>query len=318
MNEISREEQNEKAHHPMQSWEWGEARKKMGVRVEKIATDDAVFQFTIHPLPYIPFFIGYLPRSIQPTESVLNRLLEFGKKNNLIFIKIEPYTPFIENFKLQISNFKLTPSSHALFPEWTQTLDLTKPEDILFKNLKSKTRYNIRLAEKKGVVIKEMSNAEGYSLFERLYFETCKRQHYHGHTPEYHQTMWESLKESQAHILVAFLGEVPLAAYELLYFKNRFYYMYGGSSLLHKNVMAPNLLMWEAIKLGKKLGAEEFDMWGSLPPTYSETHPWAGFTRFKEGYGTQFTHLSPGMDLVIQPQMYFLYGLAYKIREKML
>ncbi|MCX6732017.1 MAG: peptidoglycan bridge formation glycyltransferase FemA/FemB family protein, partial [Candidatus Roizmanbacteria bacterium] len=69
---------------------------------------------------------------------------------------------------------------------------------------------------------------------------------------------------------------------------------------------------------GKKLGAETFDMWGSLPPTYSESHPWAGFTRFKEGYGTQFTHLSAGFDLVINPILYPIYNLIYSIREKIL
>ena len=184
--------------------------------------------------------------------------------------------------------------------------------------MKSKTRYNIRLAEKKGVEIREMSTDEGYAIFEKLYFETCRRQGYHGHTPLYHKTMWNALKPTQAHILIAFLGETPLAAYELLYFKNRFYYIYGSSSLLHKNVMAPNLLMWEAIRLGKKLGAETFDMWGSLSPEYKDSHSWSGFTRFKEGYGTEFTHLSEGYDLVINPLLYLIYNFAYSIREKIL
>ncbi|MCX6730428.1 MAG: peptidoglycan bridge formation glycyltransferase FemA/FemB family protein [Candidatus Roizmanbacteria bacterium] len=309
---------NTLADHPMQSVEWGEARKKLGTRVEKIVDNEHVFQFTIHPIPYSPFSIGYLPRSTVPSESVLKQLYEFGKKNNLLFIKMEPYVSYEDGNRLETANSQICKSPHSLFPEWTQTLDLTKTEDELLKNMKSKTRYNIRLAEKKGVIIKELSNSEGYSIFEKLYFETCKRQHYHGHSPAYHQTIWNSVKDSQGHILVAFLGDVPLAAYELLLFKKRFYYLYGGSSTLHKNVMAPNLLMWEAIKLGKKLGAETFDMWGSLPPTYSESHPWAGFTRFKEGYGTQFTHLSAGFDLVINPILYPIYNLIYSIREKIL
>lgn len=309
---------NTLAHHPMQSVEWGEAREKMGTKVEKIIDGNHVFQFTIHPIPYSPFSVGYLPRSTMPTESVLEQLYEYGRKNNLLFIKIEPYVSYSEGCKLASSKLQIDKSSHSLFPEWTQTLDLKKTEDELLKNMKSKTRYNIRLAEKKGVVVKEMSTDEGYAIFEKLYFETCKRQNYHGHTPFYHKTIWSALKNSQAHILVAFLGEIPLAAYELLYFDRSFYYLYGGSTTLHKNVMAPNLLMWEAIKLGKKLGAEKFDMWGSLPPTYQESHPWAGFTRFKEGYGTEFTHLSAGYDLIINPLLYKMYNLVYKIRERIL
>lgn len=313
---MSSIEQNMMAQHPMQSWEWGEARQKMGIRVERFVESGSIFQFTIHSIPYSPFFIGYLPRSAMPTKDVLKHLYEFGKKNNLLFIKIEPYVLFDD--RLPTTNYQLLTSPHALFPEWTQTLDLKKTEEELLKNMKSKTRYNIRLAEKKEVVVKEVSTNEGYTIFENLYFETCKRQKYHGHTPLYHQTMWNSLKGTQAHILIAFLGKTPLAAYELLFFKKRLYYLYGGSSLLHKNVMAPNLLMWETIKLGKKLGAETFDMWGSLPHTYPDSHPWAGFTRFKEGYGTQFTHLSPSFDLVVNPFLYKIYNFAYKIREKVL
>jgi len=309
---------NELAKHPMQTEEWGDARKKMGVRVEKIIQDGNVFQFTIHPIPYTPYSIGYLPRSTTPSASVMKQLYDFGKNNNLLFIKLEPYVSFDEFQKLHVTSYMLQASSHPLFPEWTQTLSLTPSEEELFKNLKSKTRYNIRLAEKKGVVIKEVSTDEGYEIFEKLYFETCKRQNYHGHSPAYHRAMWNSLKGTQAHILIAFLNGVPLAAYELLYFKNYLYYLYGGSSLLHKNVMAPNLLMWEAIKLGKKLGATTFDMWGSLPPDYSDSHPWAGFTRFKEGYGTQFTHLSASYDLVINPFLYKIYNFVYKIRERLL
>ena len=310
--------QDSLAQHPMQTFEWGNARAKMGIRVEKIVDGNNIFQFTVHPVPHTPFAIGYLPRSVMPTDNVLMQLFELGKKNNLIFIKIEPYVPYSLEFRVKSLEFTIVRSMHPLFPEWTQTLDLTPSEDELMKKLKPKTRYNIRLAEKKGVEVKQMDTDEGFTIFSKLYFETCKRQNYHGHTPSYHKTIWDTLKGSQAHILISFYKDVPLGAYELFYFKEKWYYVYGGSSVEYKQVMAPNLLMWEAIKWGKKLGAKEFDMWGSLPPDYPTTHPWAGFTRFKEGYGTQFTHLMPSYDLVVNPLLYQVYNLIYKIREKVL
>ena len=79
--------------------------------------------------------------------------------------------------------------------------------------------------------------------------------------------------------------------------------------------MAANLLMWEAIRLGRKLGATKFDMWGSLPRNYDQHNPWAGFTRFKEGYGTTFTEFVPGLDLVVSPFLYSLYNLMYTLRN---
>jgi len=316
--EITAAKQNSLVSHPMQTWEWGDAREKMGIKVIKIEEDNTLYQMTIHPIPHTPFSIGYIPRSTIPSEKTLSKLYDVEKKYNLIFIKIEPYVAYDTHFKFKISDLKFVKSSHPLFPEWTQTLDLRPTESELLSKMKSKTRYNIRLAEKKGVTVSQMDTDEGFEIFSKLYFETCKRQNYHGHTPFYHRTIWNSLKSSQAHILIAFLDKTPLAAYELLMFKKRMYYLYGGSSLLNKNVMAPNLLMWEAIKLGKKEGAELFDMWGSLPPNYDASHSWAGFTHFKEGYGTTFTHLSASFDLIINPIAYPLYGFIYKMRSKII
>jgi lipid II:glycine glycyltransferase (peptidoglycan interpeptide bridge formation enzyme) len=316
---------DKRAFHPLQAWEWGLARKKTAVEVVRVGQfkDNQltnVFQLTLHPIPYSKLKIGYLPRSVLPAKEVLDFLFDYGKKNQLIFIKIEPYvekTNFqfsILNFQSNL-NFQFLKSKHPLFPSWTQILDLTKSEEELLKSFHSKTRYNIRLAEKKSVVVKEMSNEEGFEIFSKLYFETCKRQKYFGHTPKYHKIVWESLKKNIAHILIAFYENTPLAAYELFYFKNTLYYPYGGTSLEYRNLMASNLLMWEAIKLGKKLGAEKFDLWGSLPQNYDFTNPWAGFTRFKEGYGTKFTEFVGSYDLVIQPTAYKLYNLSNKLRE---
>ncbi len=314
-DDFSSTEYNKQALHPLQTWEWGEARKKTGVEVLRLGYFDNVFQLSFHPIPYSQFKIGYLPRSVFPTKDVLDFLYDYGKRNKIIFIKIEPYE---EKLKVQLKNQKLVESKHPLFPAWTQILDLTKSEDELLKSFHSKTRYNIRLAEKKGVLVKEMSNEKGFEIFFKLYFETCKRQKYFGHTPKYHKMVWESLKKNISHILIAFYNDLPLAAYELFYFKNILYYPYGGTSLEYRNLMASNLLMWEAIKLGKKLGAKKFDMWGSLPPNYDASNPWSGFTRFKEGYGTKFIEFIGSYDLVINKNAYNFYNLIYKLREKYL
>lgn len=324
-NNFSSEKFNQLALHPLQSWEWGEARKKMGIEVLRLGEykEDRltnVFQLTFHKIPLTNLKIGYLPRSVYPSEELLEFLFDYAKRNHTIFIKFEPY---VENSKFEIKNLKLIKnykfiilnSSHPLFPEWTMTLDLNKSEEELLKEMKSKTRYNIRLAEKKGVTIKEMSNDKGFEIFSQLYFDTCKRQRYFGHTKKYHQIIWETLKNSQAHILVAFFKDTPLAAYELFYFNKKFYYPYGGTALEYRNLMGSNLLMWETIRLGKKLGADTFDMWGSLGPNYDPNDPWAGFTRFKEGYNAKFTQMLNSHDLVINSFQYKIYTLADSIRN---
>lgn len=316
---FDKSEFNRAALHPMQSWEWGEARKEMGIQVLRLGEFDGkdlknVYQITFHPIPKTPYKIGYLPRSNWPTDTVLEYIYAYGQKHNVIFFKLEPYVSF-NQFEIRNSKFEIKKSPHPLFPEWTMTLDLRPTKEELLKNLKSKTRYNIRLAQKKGVSIKEMSTDEGFRIFSKLYFETTERQKYYGHTISYHQTIWNHLKKDIAHILVAFYEDTPLAAYELFKFHDTFYYPYGGSSDQYRNLMGANLLMWEAILLGKRLGATKFDMWGSLPPDYKQDDPWAGFTRFKEGYNAHFTQFLPSHDLIVNSFQYKIYNGLYKLRE---
>ena len=337
---FSKEKCNQKAIHPLQSWQWGEARHEMGIKVLRIGEYSNkqiknVYQITFHKVPYTKYQIGYLPRSKFPSKQVLEFLHSYGKKNDVIFIKLEPYVILSEAKNLVKRNYanaryldsltlarddrggrlKIVKSPHPLFPSWTQVIDINKSEEELLKSMHSKTRYNIRLAQKKGVVVKEMSTAAGFEIFAKLYFATCKRQKYFGHDNFYHKTLWHNLINKISHILIAFYQDTPLAVYQLFYFKDTLYYVYGGSSELHRNLMASNLLMWEAIKFAKKLGAQKFDVWGSLSPDYKQDHPWAGFTRFKEGYGGKFVEFVGSYDLIINPIAYKIYNSLFKIRS---
>jgi len=312
---------NKIAPHPLVAWEWGEARKKMGIDVMRIGEFDqdtltAAFQVTFHPIPFTFFTIGYMPRTTIPSAEVLDLLEVEAKKHQALFIKIEPYAPKSED---EIFLKRVVVSPHPLFPKWTQKLDLRLGEDELFMNLKPKWRYNVRLAQKNGVIVKEMTNQAGFQIFSDLYFQTTQRQKYRGHNRMYHHTIFESLKDSMSHILVAYYQDTPLAAYHLFLFHNILYYPYGGSSLEHRQVMASNLLMWEAIRFGKRHKAHTFDMWGSLSPDYEmEDGGWAGFTRFKAGYGTTFVEMIGSYDLVIDQILYKSYNIAHAARSRIL
>lgn len=316
---------NRLAPNPLQSWEWGQARVQMGIEVLRIGDYEKekiqhVYQITFHKIPYSSFTIGYLPRSAAPSSQVLDMILEEGKKRRAIFVKIEPYErkKAKEKRNKEKEFFQIRRSSHPLFPSWTQIIDLTQSEDNLLKRMHQKTRYNIRLAQKKGVEIKEMTNDRGFEIFVKLYFETCRRQGYRGHTPVYHKIVFENLSKKIAHIFVAFYQNTPLSAFEIFTFNDVAYYPYGGSSTEFRNVMAANLLMWEAIRFAKSLGCKLFDMWGSLPPGYNINSAWGGFTRFKEGYGGEFVELVGSYDLIINPLLYRLYNVIYKLRKRVI
>lgn len=175
----------------------------------------------------------------------------------------------------------------------------------------------MRLAGKKGVTVKEVNTQEGFEQFFALYEETERRQHHYGHTKAYHKAVFQSMHPAYSHILIAYFNDTPLAAYHLFFHNETLYYPYGGSTTNHKEAMAPNLLMWEAIRLGKRLGAHTFDMWGSLSPQESENsnNPWYGFTRFKKGYNTEFVESIGSYDQVLNPLLYPLLTAAWHVRS---
>ena len=271
---------------------------------------------TIHRIPFTNYSVGMFIKGPKPTQEMLYFLKKLAKEKNLIFIKLEPNVvkSKTSNSVIQLFRKNGTVPGKTLFTPTTFWIDLTKSEDEILKNFSSKTRYNIRLAQKRGVNIEEDSSQKAFKKYLELTFETAKRQGFYAHTPKYHRLMWKHLHQSPvtnhqspiAHLLVAkYRGEI-ITTWILFAHDKILYYPYGASSDIHKNVMASNLMMWEAIKFGKKMGCKTFDLWGR--------EPGKGFTKFKEGYNPQVVELLGTWDLFINKSLYTLYILAEKIR----
>ena len=303
--------------HPLQSLEWGEFRRKTGIKVIKTHGN----QITIHKIPHTPWTIGYVPKGSVPNKDLISQLKEIGKEEKCIFIQLEP------NAK-RMANLGLKPSFHPLFTKYTFILDLTKSEEELLKNMHPKTRYNIKVAQKHGVEIIEDNSDEAFETYLKLTQETTKRQGFYAHSEKYHRLMWETLRATSdkrqatslytdkltAHLFLAKYKGKTLVAWILFIYKDTLYYPYGASTSLHRETMASNLLMWEVIKFGKKLGLKKFDMWGALSFTPDKNDPWYGFHRFKEGYGPQHVEFIGSFDLVINPILYEVYKILDKVR----
>jgi lipid II:glycine glycyltransferase (peptidoglycan interpeptide bridge formation enzyme) len=304
--------------HPLQSYEWGEFRKKTGVTVvrkgiiqnEKLTS---AFTVTIHKIPKTPFTIGYLPKGSLPTENLLEVLKTVGKEHNCIFIQLEPNIEKIENLKLKIKNLGLHNSHHPLFTKYTFVLDLKKSEDELLASMHHKTRYNIKVAQKKGVIVQENNTLQAFKEYLRLTDETTTRQKFYAHTHTYHKLQWETLSHTSSdnqlssHLLTANFEKDTLVSWILFKFKDTLYYPYGASSSTHRDKMASNLIMWEAIKFGKKSGCTAFDMWGALSDTPDTKDPWYGFHRFKQNYGAKHTEFVGSYDFILNPALYKTY-----------
>lgn len=293
--------------HVVQSWEWGEFRERLGLKVLRYGLFEngklkTAFQITLHPVPFLGKNMGYLPKGPFPNKALAQALTEIGRSYNCLAVKVEPNIELPTNQKVD-PVFKT--SSHPLFTKHNFILDLTQSEEELLKRLHPKTRYNIRVAQKHGVLVEEQTDESALKSYLKLYFETTKRQGYFGHSERYHQLVWEVLQKAGiARILLASYKGKPLTAWMLFAFADTLYYPYGGSSTEFKEVMANNLVAWEAIKLGKRLKLKKFDMWGALGPTPNPKDPWMGFHRFKQGYGGRAVEYLGSFDLVLNPLYY--------------
>lgn len=326
IDEKKSEEYNKVVNHPLQSFEWGEFRKKTGVGVirrgdlseEKIINP---YQITIHKTPNFPYLIGYLPKGELPSEELISDLKQIGNDKGISFVQLEPNVIADGN---GISK-NLIKSFHPLFTRFSFILDLTLSEEELMKNMHQKTRYNVRLSEKHGVKVSIDNSEKTFKRYLELTDETTKRQKFYAHDEKYHKLMWETLgnkkndkfnpNKLQAHLLKAEYKNKILVTYVLFTFKETLYYPYGASSSEFRDVMASPLTMWEAIKFGKKLGLKKFDMWGAAnTPDPSPDDPYYGFHRFKQGFGAELTEFVGSFDLVINPLNYRLLTMADKIR----
>ncbi len=304
--------------HPLQSFEWGEFRKKTGLTVIRRGIVDEKeiknpYTMTLHKVPKTKFTIGYLPKSILPTKAMLQDIQDIGKQHNCVYVQLEPdvlstQQPEIESLA---GTIRLQKSFHPLFTKNTFVLDITKSEDELLSQMHPKTRYNIRVAQKHNVRVSENTTPDGFKTFLKLYEETTTRQRFYAHTPTYHKELFETLTASKAssnnmsyHILEAVYQEKVLTSWVLFAFHTNLYYPYGASSRENREVMASNLIMWETILFGKKHKLQTLDMWGALGENPDPTDPWYGFHKFKQGYGAKLTEFVGSYDFVLNPTVY--------------
>lgn len=315
---------NKKANHPVQSWEWGEFRKKAGNELVRFEFG----QITLHKIPLSPYKIGVFVKCPKPTKKLLDTLKNLAKKHKLIFIRLEPDTPIIirdiENKKREkiydkqklikiLKENNCVPGGKFLFNPSTFWIDLTLSEENLLKSFHHKARYNIKLAQRKKVEVSEDNSDNAFDEYINLTRETVKRQGFYLHTEKYHRLIWQTLhkdivkkgEEPIARLLKAKYKGNTISSWILFVWHNSLYYPFGASSYKYRNVMANNLMMWEAIRYGKSLGLKTFDLWGR--------EPGKGFTRFKESYNPKVVEFLGTWDLATSP-LYYPYRFSETLR----
>jgi lipid II:glycine glycyltransferase (peptidoglycan interpeptide bridge formation enzyme) len=194
----------------------------------------------------------------------------------------------------------------------TVMVDLTVSESEMLDRMKQKTRYNIRLAEKKGVRVRAGTRADLGMLY-RMYAETSVRDNFVIRDEAYYLTVWEKFMQlplgagqPSAEPLIAQVDGEPVAGIFLFYFAGRAYYLYGMSGAAHREKMPNYLLQWEAMKRAKVRGCSLYDLWGA-PDEFNEADSMWGVFRFKEGLGGEVVRTLGAWDYPARAFWYWTY-----------
>ena len=300
-------------HHVLQTWEWGQFKRRWGWTPRYLlspAHDAAalVLRRTISPLNlnllYVPKGPALDYANAATVDRVLGDLIEVARRERAIFIKIDPDLPATDQLILRDRGWRF--SAEQIQFRNTMLIDLTPAEDQLLAAMKPKTRYNVRLAEKKGVVIRSGTLADLDVLY-AMYAETAQRDGFIIRPLDYYRDAWGSFIQSGlGQPLLAQVDGDVVAGLILFHFADRAWYMYGMSRNVHRDKMPNYLLQWAAMRWAKARGCTRYDLWGA-PDELTEADSMWGVYKFKEGLGADFTPHVGAHDYVISPLGYWLY-----------
>ena len=228
---------------------------------------------------------------------------------------IGPPPAYNQEFRINFntSNWNLKKSNTNVLPSDTLFIDLRKTDAQLLSEMKSKTRYNVRLSERKGVLVRR-AGLEEIGFWYELYKQTCNRNKIFLHEMENFRTVLNAktsntTSPAEVELLIAELNQVPVAAMFLVFSGQRSTYLYGASSDENRSSMATYALQWAAIKRSREKRCVEYDMFG-IAPFNDPSHPMYGLYRFKTGFGGNVFHRMGCWDYPLQKDDYELFSMA--------
>lgn len=318
--------------HVLQTAEWGELKAGFGWEPVRIVAGEAGVQILFRKLP-LGFTIAYMPKPVdgEPwtvdrpsspstghgprSEDLWSEVDTICRQKRAIFLKLEPDS--WEESTSRTSHPALRTSPHNIQPPRTIVVSLEGSETDILEHMKQKCRYNVRLAEKKGVSVRAWDDLTG---FHRLMQATGARDGFGVHSLAYYQKAYDLFQPAgMAELLLAEFDGRPLAALMVFAVGKRAWYLYGASNDEERNRMPTYLLQWEAMKWARARGCTEYDLWGlpdadeaTLEAQFESRHDglW-GVYRFKRGFGGQVKRAAQALDRVYNPFLYRLYLWRY-------
>ena len=331
------------AGHVLQSWAWGELKAGFGWRPVRVAVMEgkrilAAAQILFRPLPgglstaYVPKgpLIDPAARDTPTVAALMQALHGVCRRHHAISLKMEPDWPEAAEARDWLQEQGFVASAETVQPRRTVLVDLAVDEEAILAQMKSKTRYNIRLAQRKGVVVRQGA-AEHLALFHQLLQVTGQRAGFGIHTLAYYTRAWQLFSAGdKVALFLADYEDKTLAAIMVFMWGQTAYYMYGGSSDEERQRMPTYLLQWEAMRWAKTQGCSTYDLWGIPDVDEREVGPdvaaaeetgilstgLGGLYRFKRGFGGREVRYVGAYDLVYHRWPYALLTRAWQWRKR--
>ncbi|MBI2985113.1 MAG: peptidoglycan bridge formation glycyltransferase FemA/FemB family protein [Candidatus Kerfeldbacteria bacterium] len=308
--------------HPfLQSWAWGDFQASVGRKIWRLGGYEEKQLGGAALVIEHQILLGktylYCPRGpLASNRAVFDKLLaaiqRLAAEQGAMYAKADPgrYSFALSAESLPAGYELGTP----LQPRQTLLIDLRPSTAELLAAMHRKTRYNIRLAERKGVTIRWSKSAEDISLFLSLLHQTAARQGIRLHGDDYYRQLITILGAAgMAELVIGEYHGQALAAHLMIWHGQTATYLHGASSGEQQELMAPHLVQWRSIERAKQRGCTTYDFWG-VAPADQPGHKWAGITRFKKGFGGHVEVFPPAVNAIIQPQWYWAYRMAKRLR----
>jgi len=312
--------------HLLQSAEWGELKSAFGWEAVRLVDQEGKTgaQILFRRLP-LGFSFAYLPKgpvcdgdSTSGTDPFWAEVDALCQKKRAVFLKVEPNGwKDDQSLSITLPSSLFIPSPQHIQPRCTLVVDLHGSEEEIFNGMKPKTRYNIRLAGRKEVVVHSSDDIEN---FYHVMSVTSQREDFHLHSLAYYRRAYELFHPAgMCELFVADFKEQTLAAVMVFGHGKQAYYFYGASCNEERNRKPTYPLQWEAIRWAHARGCEEYDMWG-IPDEVDEDMQqedperedglW-GVYRFKRGFGGSLKRARRALDRIYNPLLYKLYAWRF-------
>lgn len=336
--------QRSPAGHLLQTWTWGDFKACFGWRPLRLAVTEgdqivAAAQVLFRPLPFRYLTTAYIPKGpiiassafdTTTTTTLLSALHTACHHQRALFLKIEPDWEDDSALRRWLEAQGFVPSQQTIQPRRTVLIDLTQDEEAILAQMKAKTRYNIRLAQRKGIVVR-MGSAEDLPLFYELLKITGRRAGFGIHTQNYYTKAWQLFSAQDA--VALFLAEYEakiLAGIMVFVWGKKAWYMYGASSDEERQRMPTYLLQWEAMRWAKARGCETYDLWGIPDVEEGEIGPdialaeeqgvlstgMGGLYRFKKGFGGREVRYVGAYDYIYHKPFFYLFTALWKLWKR--